>query len=112
MCLVLLQDRRTGGAQLHTNRMPYRQSVCLRGRFVYVNQHEPRQCKPTADTDSSHVGCDPQSWVTTDVMLGWQDPPPLNFEEWKKEIDPKLVEMFQKAFQGALLALADRAHPA
>jgi hypothetical protein len=34
--------------------------------------------------------------------LHWQDPPPLNFEEWKKEIDPKLVEMFQKAFQGAL----------
>ena len=32
----------------------------------------------------------------------FQDPPPINFEEWKKEIDPKLVEMFQKAFQGAV----------
>ena len=31
-----------------------------------------------------------------------QDPPAIDFDEWKKETDPKLVEMFQKAFQGAV----------
>ena len=37
----------------------------------------------------------------TCLLITPQDPPPINFDEWKKETDPKLVEMFQKAYSGA-----------
>ncbi len=40
-----------------------------------------------------------------------QDPPAINFDEWKKETDPKLVEMFQKAYSGASPPLLSVAWP-
>jgi len=38
--------------------------------------------------------------ITQKLSQMKQDPPPINFDEWKKETDPKLVDMFQKAFVG------------
>ena len=45
------------------------------------------------------------------VCMTPQDPPPINFNEWKEETDPKLVDMFQKAFQGTAVLSAHQLPP-